>query len=137
MKSQTHTTTPIATVPWMRWSATMLAALLALAGLTFALGRSGWLSNGALKDAAASPSRPLVAVCRVCADEVLGAAQASQGSMTTSNAGSAVSQRAAVPRVFRDEILGADQANLAFLSSSVAGQPPQTKLAVPVTQRPV
>jgi hypothetical protein len=129
MKAHTHYTTPIATAPWMRRNVAALAALLALAaaliGLTFALGRFGQQTNNALGSAAASSARPLSATCRECADEVLGAAQISQGSPAPHTVDSAVRQHIVAPRVFRDEMLGADQANLAFLSIDAARQPSQ------------
>jgi hypothetical protein len=141
MKTQTHYTTPIATVPWMRRNTVAaLAMALALAagvGLMFALGRFGQPSYPVTGDTATSPARPLIAFCRECADEVLGAAQASQGSLTFRTADSAVRQSIA-PRVFRDEMLGADQANLAFLSINAAQRSSAARVsAAPLAHQPV
>jgi hypothetical protein len=109
--------------------AALLGLAVALIGLTFALGRFGQYANNTLGSAAAGSTRPLIAFCRECADEVLGAAQASQASLTSHTVGSAVGQHVVAPRVFRDEVLGADQANLAFLSIDVQ----QPSRAMPIS----
>jgi hypothetical protein len=119
MKTHTHYTTPIATAPWMRRNLVTLSALLALAaalvGLVFALEGFGQIAPSAMKDDAAIPAHPLIATCRFCADEALGAAQTSQASLTLHTIDSAIGQYVVAPRAFRDEMLGADQANLASL----------------------
>ena len=127
MKTQAHYTTPIATTPWMRRNLAALMALLGLAaalvGLIFAL---GGLSDSAQGGAVGEPARPLLATCRACADETLGAAQLSQASLTHQAMHSPTLGRIASPRAFRDEVLGADQANLAFLSIQAAQRPSET-----------
>jgi|RhiMetdeSRZDD1v2_1073273.scaffolds.fasta_scaffold1241378_1 hypothetical protein len=123
MKTQTHYTTSVEMVSWMRRNAAALAAVLALAGvvgLLFALGQFGHPSHSATRGAAAAPARSLIALCRACADESLGAAQAAQSSLPSQVVASSAAPRTIGSRLFRDEVLGADQANLAFLSLNTA-----------------
>ncbi len=124
MKTHTHYTTPVEIVSWMGRNAVALAALLALAavvGLVFALEQFGQASHGATRGTATAPARSLIALCRFCADEALGAAQASQEPLAAhTTAWSTDRSQLVGPRVFRDEVLGADQANLAFLSINSA-----------------
>lgn len=129
MKTQTHYTTSVQMVPWMRRNAAALAAVLALAavvGLVFALGRFGQPSHSATRGTAAAPVRSLIAGPRLFRDEVLGADQANLAflsintvhrlpDMPRASAAHVVLQRLAGPRAFRDEVLGANQANLASL----------------------
>jgi hypothetical protein len=129
MKTHTHYTIPTATTPWMRRNVSALAALLAamaaVVGLVFALGRFGLMTPNLIGGAAISPAHPPISTCRACADEMLGAAQASQASLTHQAIDSAATPRLASPRAFRDDMLGAEQANLAFVSIDAARQPSQ------------
>jgi hypothetical protein len=141
MKTQTHYTTSVALAPWMRRNAAALAALLtmtaAIVGLIFALGRFGQSSHTARRDTAA---RPLIATCRDCANEVLGAAQAAKGRhLAQPSARSTPRQGVAIPRIFQDEVLGADQANLDFLSINAAHRPSEVAraLAAPLVRQQI
>jgi hypothetical protein len=67
MKTHAHYTIPTATAPWMRRNLAALAALLALmvtlVGLAFALGRFGQVTPSTMWDSAASPARLPGAAC--------------------------------------------------------------------------
>ena len=124
MKTHSHYTTPIAAAPRMRRGARVLAALLVLTAVSFALIYALRLSFNPTQGSPVAPARPApIGSCRACQDEWHGAMQQSRVTFAPASAGSELSR--AVPaaalsarrqpvasRIFRDELLGADQANL-------------------------
>jgi hypothetical protein len=120
MKTHSHYTTPIAAAPWVGRASALLAllALAAAVALAFALARASQPIHTTTSGATARPAHSLIASCRACADEVLGAAQAAKSSLSAQlTAPRSARQRVASSRVFQDEVLGADQLNMTALAA--------------------
>jgi len=116
MKAHTHYTIPTAATLWTRRRGALAAllALAAFAALVVAVVRTSQPIHTMTPGAAARPAHALIASCRACADEVLGAAQAVNGRVPAQlTAPRSAPQSVSSARVFQDEVLGADQLNMA------------------------
>ena len=131
MKTHSYYTTPTATTPGIRSRATVLAVLLILAAVTFALIIALRLAHNSTQIIPAPSTRSApIGSCRACRDEWIAAMQPSRATVAPSPARSALRhampaanlivmrQQVGISRVFRDEMQGADQANLGSISLS-------------------
>jgi hypothetical protein len=118
MKTQTHDTTPITRMAWVRRYGVALAAALALAatiiGLLYALGFSVSTTRPAADRAVRTPTQRLMANCRPCRDEALAAQinPAAQLVRVAPAVHTTIGGLIANCRACRDEALGAHQASL-------------------------
>lgn len=118
MKTQTHYTTPLRLTSWVRRYGVALAAALVLmatiVGLLYALGFSLSTPRPAAERAVRTPTRRLIANCRVCRDEALAAQinPAAQPVRVAPAVHTTIGGLIANCRSCRDEALGADQARL-------------------------
>jgi hypothetical protein len=117
MKTQTHYTTPIRLMPWIRRYWVALAAALVLGatiiGLFYALGFSVSTLRPAADRAIRIPTQGLMANCRACRDEALAAqVKAAQPVRVAPAVHPTTGGLIANCRLCRDEALGANQASL-------------------------
>ena len=118
MKTQTHYTTRLTLMPWVRRYGTALVAALALVatiiGLLYALGFSLSTTRPAADRAVRTPTQRLMANCQICRDEAL-AAQINPAAQPVRVAPAVhITTGGLIEncRPCRDEALGANQASL-------------------------